>query len=245
MDDCSRLAYSEIHDDEQAATVTAFVARALAFFSEHGIAAERLMTDNAWAYIHNRGLRELLTLRDHPHPHPALHARTNGKVERYQQTLAREWAYALQYASSQARRESLPHWVRHSTSDAPTARSATALPSTAFGRSPGSTPRRAFKLGQCAMPVPFSCANRATSGEEGHGGKRQRHKTKSQPSEATRPRTAVVPKCARDSNSSGSGSRRDGCAGGRRASGRARRSSASGSRQASQRTASRGVSADL
>ncbi len=114
VDDCSRLAYSEIHDDEQAATVTAFVARALEFFSEHGIAAERLMTDNAWAYIHNRSLRELLDayaithIRTRPYT-----PRTNGKVERYQQTLQREWAYALEYASSQARRDSLPHWVRH------------------------------------------------------------------------------------------------------------------------------------
>jgi transposase InsO family protein len=114
VDDCSRLAYSEIHDDEQAPTVTAFVARALAFFSEHGIAAERLMTDNAWAYTHNRSLRELLDgyairhIRTRPYT-----PRTNGKVERYQQTLAREWAYALEYASSDARRESLPHWVRH------------------------------------------------------------------------------------------------------------------------------------
>jgi hypothetical protein len=39
--------------------------------------------------------------------------RTNGKVERYQQTLAREWAYAMQYASSTARQEALPHWLNH------------------------------------------------------------------------------------------------------------------------------------
>jgi transposase InsO family protein len=114
VDDCSRLAYSEIHDDEQAPTVTAFVTRALEFFSEHGICAERLMTDNAWAYVHNRSLSELLDsdaithIRTRPYT-----PRTNGKVERYQQTLAREWAYALEYASSEARRESLPHWVRH------------------------------------------------------------------------------------------------------------------------------------
>jgi len=114
VDDCSRLAYSEIHDDEQAPTVTAFTTRALAFFSEHGICAERLMTDNAWAYTHNRSLRRLLDayaithIRTRPYT-----PRTNGKVERYQQTLAREWAYAMQYASSQARRDSLPHWVRH------------------------------------------------------------------------------------------------------------------------------------
>jgi transposase InsO family protein len=114
VDDCSRLAYSEIHDDEQAQTVTAFAARALAFFSEHGICAERLMSDNAWAYTHNRSLRQLLDARAITHIRTRPYTpRTNGKVERYQQTLAREWAYAMQYASSQARRESLPHWVRH------------------------------------------------------------------------------------------------------------------------------------
>jgi transposase InsO family protein len=114
IDDCSRLAYSEIHDDERAATVTGFTERALDWFLDRGVVAERLMTDNAFAYIHNRSLRELLyrrairQLRTRPYT-----PRTNGKVERYQQTLQREWAYALEYASSEARRASLPHWVRH------------------------------------------------------------------------------------------------------------------------------------
>jgi transposase len=45
VDDHSRLAYVELHDDEKAATVTGFVERALAFFAEHGIVAKRLMTD--------------------------------------------------------------------------------------------------------------------------------------------------------------------------------------------------------
>ena len=114
IDDCSRLAYSEIHDDERAATVTAFTRRALDWFLEHGIVAERLMTDNAFAYVHNRSLRTLLhdRLIEHLRTRPYT-PRTNGKVERYQQTLQREWAYALRYASSQARRASLPHWVRH------------------------------------------------------------------------------------------------------------------------------------
>ena len=114
VDDCSRLAYSEIHDDETAVTVTAFTRRALDFFLEHGIVAERLMTDNAFAYIHNRGLRELLACRQVRHIRTRPYTpRTNGKVERYQQTLQREWAYALEYASSAARRASLPHWLRH------------------------------------------------------------------------------------------------------------------------------------
>src|SRR3954467_12148266 len=114
VDDCSRLAYSEIHDDETAVTVTAFTERALDWFLEHGIVAERLMTDNAFAYIHNRSLRELLDRRAIRHIRTRPYTpRTNGKVERYQQTLQREWAYALEYASSAARRASLPHWVRH------------------------------------------------------------------------------------------------------------------------------------
>jgi transposase InsO family protein len=114
VDDCSRLAYSELHDDEKAATVTAFTERALDFLLDHGVVAERLMTDNAFAYTQNKGLRALLHRRavDHLRTRPYT-PRTNGKVERYQQTLQREWAYALEYASSAARRASLPHWVRH------------------------------------------------------------------------------------------------------------------------------------
>ena len=114
VDDCSRVAYSEIHDDEQAPTVTAFTRRALDYFLELGVCSERLMTDNAWAYTNNRSLRLLLRSRQITHIRTRPYTpRTNGKVERYQQTLQREWAYALQYASSQARRESLPHWVGH------------------------------------------------------------------------------------------------------------------------------------
>jgi transposase InsO family protein len=114
VDDASRLAYSEIHDDEKATTVTAFTKRALDWFLEHGIVAERLMTDNAFAYVHNKTLKALLRARaiEHLRTRPYT-PRTNGKVERYQQTLQREWAYALEYASSEHRRASLPHWVRH------------------------------------------------------------------------------------------------------------------------------------
>src|SRR5919112_6098521 len=72
------------------------------------------MSDNAFAYIHNRTLRTLLHARAIRHLRTRPYTpRTNGKVERYQQTLQREWAYALEYASSADRRASLPHWVRH------------------------------------------------------------------------------------------------------------------------------------
>jgi transposase InsO family protein len=112
VDDHSRLAYVELHDDEKAATVTGFVERALAFYAEHGIVAKRLMTDNAFTYLHNRSLRELLTNREIRHlTTEPYRPRTNGKVERFHQTMAREWAYGLVYKTHRHRRSALPHWL--------------------------------------------------------------------------------------------------------------------------------------
>jgi transposase InsO family protein len=114
VDDHSRLAYVELHPDERAATVTGFVERALAFFAAHGIAVTRLMTDNAFAYVKNRSLRELLAAGGIRHlTTEPYRPRTNGKVERFHQTMAREWAYGLAYASHRHRNEALPHWLEH------------------------------------------------------------------------------------------------------------------------------------
>jgi transposase len=114
VDDHSRLAYVELHDDERAATVTAFVQRALRFFERHGITARRLMTDNAFAYVNNRSLRELLTAHEIRHLRTEPYRpRTNGKVERFHQTMAREWAYGLAYRSHRHRNRALPDWLRH------------------------------------------------------------------------------------------------------------------------------------
>jgi transposase InsO family protein len=114
VDDHSRLAFTEIHPDERAATVTGFVERALAFFASHGIEPRRLQTDNAWTYIHNRSLRELLAARGIEHRRiPPRTPKRNGKVERYQQTLAREWAYGQRYRNSDSRAQALPHWLVH------------------------------------------------------------------------------------------------------------------------------------
>jgi len=112
VDDHSRLAFVELHDDEKAATVTGFVERALAFFAEHGIVAKRLMTDNAFAYVHNRSLRELLARQRIRHlTTEPYRPRTNGKVERFHQTMAREWAYGLTYHTHRQRNQALPHWL--------------------------------------------------------------------------------------------------------------------------------------
>jgi transposase InsO family protein len=114
IDDHSRLVYSELHADERAETVTGFLERALGFFAGHGITAHRLQTDNAWVYVHNRSLRELLAARGIQHRRiPPRTPKRNGKVERYQQTLAREWAYGQRYRSSTARAAALPIWLEH------------------------------------------------------------------------------------------------------------------------------------
>jgi transposase InsO family protein len=114
VDDHSRLAYIELHGDERAATVTGFVERALAFFATHGIAARRLMTDNAFSYVKNRSLRQLLARHGIRHlTTEPYRPRTNGKVERFHQTMAREWAYGLAYRSHHERNRALPHWLNH------------------------------------------------------------------------------------------------------------------------------------
>ncbi len=114
VDDHTRLAYTELHRDERAATVTAFVERALAFFAEFGIEAKRLQSDNAWCYIHNRSLAELLGAHGIAHRTiPPRMPKRNGKVERYQQTLKREWGLGQRYRSSEHRALALPHWLEH------------------------------------------------------------------------------------------------------------------------------------
>lgn len=114
IDDHTRVAYTEVLADERAATVTAFVERALEFFAALGIGVRRIQTDNAFSYVHNRSLRELLAGRGIAHRRiPPRTPKRNGKVERYQQTLAREWAHGQRYRDSEARRRALPFWLKH------------------------------------------------------------------------------------------------------------------------------------
>ena len=114
VDDHSRYAYSELHSDETATTVTAFVERGLAHFAERGIEPRRLLSDNAFVYRNNRSLRVLLARNgiQHRFIRPR-RPQTNGKVERYQQTLKREWALGQIYRSSDHRAQALSHWLRH------------------------------------------------------------------------------------------------------------------------------------
>jgi transposase InsO family protein len=114
VDDHSRIAYGELLDDERAATVTTFFERALMWLADRGITARCVMTDGAWSYTHNRGLRELLTDRDIRHiVTPPYTPRWNGKVERLHQTMEREWAKGVRDRNSAARNDALPHWIAY------------------------------------------------------------------------------------------------------------------------------------
>jgi transposase InsO family protein len=114
IDDHSRVGFAELFPDERAGSVLRFIEHALAFYGRHGIRVRRILTDNAWSYTHNGALRELLAHEEIEHwtirPY---RARTNGKVERFHQTMAREWGYGLSYASSAHRAQALPHWLEH------------------------------------------------------------------------------------------------------------------------------------
>jgi transposase InsO family protein len=120
VDDHSRFAFVERHNDETAQTVTGFVERALAHFASHGVTTRRLMTDNAFTYVKNRSLRELLNQHDIRHiTTKPYRPRTNGKVERFHQTMAREWAYGLAYRSDRQRTAALPHWLDYYNTQRP------------------------------------------------------------------------------------------------------------------------------
>jgi transposase InsO family protein len=114
VDDHSRLAYGELLDDQRAATVTAFAQRALAWFADRGITTRRVMTDGAWSYAHNRTLGDLFAQRHIRHiVTPPYTPRWNGKVERFHQTMQREWAKGQRYRNHHARNQALPHWLAH------------------------------------------------------------------------------------------------------------------------------------
>ena len=113
VDDHTRLAYSEILPNERADTCAEFFARALEYFAANGISTiERLMTDNAWSYRHGTRLRELLHERHITHKFIRPHCPwQNGKVERFNRTLATEWAYRQVFTTNADRMAALAPWI--------------------------------------------------------------------------------------------------------------------------------------
>ncbi|CAQ02442.1 IS481 family transposase [Clavibacter sepedonicus] len=111
VDDHSRLAYSEILTDERKETAAAFWARANAFFTTAGITVIRVLTDNGSCY-RSHAFTEALGTIAHTRTRP-YRPQTNGKVERFNRTLATEWAYAHPYLTDEARAATYPAWLHH------------------------------------------------------------------------------------------------------------------------------------
>jgi transposase InsO family protein len=114
IDDHTRLAYAEVLPSESSKYAVAFFRRALRWFETLGIHCRRLLTDNAKCYAESkafldfcsgRGIRQSFTRPYTP--------KTNGKAERFIQTLKRRWAYRYPYRTSAIRAASLRPWITH------------------------------------------------------------------------------------------------------------------------------------
>ena len=111
IDDHSRIAFSAIYPDEQRHSVLAFLTDALAYYARFGIRFQTVLTDNGPAYRSHAFARMCRALElKHRFTRPYT-PRTNGKAERFIQTICREWAYARTYQNSNERSQALRPWL--------------------------------------------------------------------------------------------------------------------------------------
>lgn len=113
IDDCTRLAYVEVHRDEREHTAAGFLRRAVAWFAAQGITVVRLLTDNGNCYrsrVHRAAADALALAHTFTRPY---RPQTNGKAERFIRTLLAEWAYAQAYRTSGWRTAALPRYLRY------------------------------------------------------------------------------------------------------------------------------------
>jgi transposase InsO family protein len=126
IDDYSRVAYAEIHDDETKETATAVLRRAVAWFAARGVIVERVLSDNGSCYKSHLWRDTCAELAITAKKTRAYRPQTNGKIERFHRTLADGWAFKKFYSSESARRNALPAWLHESNHH---------RPHTAIGRS--------------------------------------------------------------------------------------------------------------
>ena len=119
VDDKTRLAYVEVLADERGVTARAFLQRAIRWFARRRICIERVMSDNGSCY-RSRHFRHACVAAGIKHKTTrAYRPQTNGKAERFIQTLIRGWAYARAYRSSLHRVSALPEWLRYYNTERP------------------------------------------------------------------------------------------------------------------------------
>jgi transposase InsO family protein len=111
IDDHSRVAYAEIHDDETAITATSVLRRAVAWFAARGITTRRVLSDNGSAYKSRLWTATCTDLGITVKKTRPYRPQTNGKIERFHRTLADGWAFAKLYTSEKARRAALPAFL--------------------------------------------------------------------------------------------------------------------------------------
>ena len=113
VDDYSRVAYAEVLPDERKESATAFLRRAVRWFARFGITIKRVLTDNGSCYKSKLWHKACDGLKIRVKKTRPYRPQTNGKAERFIQTLLREWAYARVYVTSNERMAVLPVYLTH------------------------------------------------------------------------------------------------------------------------------------
>ncbi|MFL6132633.1 MAG: IS481 family transposase [Nocardioidaceae bacterium] len=111
IDDHSRVAYVEAHDDETKQTATAVLRNAVAWFAARGVTVHRVLSDNGSCYRSNLWAQTCADLGITAKRTRPYRPQTNGKIERFHRTLAEGWAFKKFYSSESARLAALPAWV--------------------------------------------------------------------------------------------------------------------------------------
>lgn len=137
IDDHSRVAYAEVHDDETALTATGVLRRAVVWYAARGVLIERVLSDNGSAYKSHLWRDTCAELGIKPKKTRPYRPQTNGKIERFHRTLADGWAFGRFYSTENARRNALPAWLHEYNHHRPHTAIGTRPPITRLTNLPG------------------------------------------------------------------------------------------------------------